>query len=63
MPAGVLPRAGKEWTPQREQFLDDKVEWVRELLGGGGEELVKMRRGPGGVDVDGVGRGRKEEER
>ena len=47
VPAGVMPQAGKEWKPDKEQFVVDKCDWVPEL-----GDLAKMQRGPGSETVD-----------
>lgn len=31
VPAGALPRGGKEWKPNSECFVKDKAEWVPDL--------------------------------
>jgi len=49
VPAGILPNAGKEWKPHKEQFVKDKVGWVPEL-----GDLVKTVCGPGGEVVGGL---------
>jgi len=51
VPAGILPEAGKEWKPQKEQFLKDKVGWVPEL-----GDLVGTVLGPGSESVKAVGK-------
>lgn len=50
MPAGILPEAGKEWKPHKEQFCSDKVGWVPDL-----GDLVQTQRGPGSATVNEVG--------
>ncbi|KAK5945080.1 hypothetical protein PMZ80_002283 [Knufia obscura] len=49
VPAGILPDAGQEWKPQKEQFLKDKVGWVPEL-----GDLVQTVKGPGSEVVGGL---------
>jgi len=49
VPAGILPHAGKEWKPQKEQFVKDKVGWVPEL-----GDLAKSVKGPGSEAVNGL---------
>lgn len=46
VPAGILPNAGKEWKPHKEQFVKDKVEWVPQL-----GDLIQSHRGPGGEAI------------
>lgn len=47
VPAGILNRAGKDWRPHKEQFMQDKVEWVPKL-----GDLVQTVQGPGSADVN-----------
>ena len=49
IPAGILPQAGKEWKPHKEQFVQDKVGWVPEL-----GDLVQHLQGPTGEVVGGL---------
>lgn len=46
IPAGILPNAGQEWKPHREQFVQDKVGWVPNL-----GDLVQNLQGPGSETV------------
>lgn len=41
VPAGILPNAGKEWVPHKEQFMQDKVSWVPGL-----GDLEQHKQGP-----------------
>jgi len=48
IPAGILENAGKDWTPHKEQFCEDKVSWVPDF---GDCVVTKFKRGPGGEEV------------
>ena len=47
VPAGILPMAGKEWKPAREQFTKDRADWLPHL-----GDLVQSVHGPGSKDVE-----------
>ena len=49
VPAGILSDAGKEWAPEKEQFVQDKVDWVPDL-----GDLVQFMQGPSGEAVKNV---------
>lgn len=47
VPAGILERAGKDWKPHKEQFMQDKVEWLPKL-----GDLAQTTLGPGSANVN-----------
>ncbi|KEF53736.1 uncharacterized protein A1O9_10137 [Exophiala aquamarina CBS 119918] len=49
VPAGILERAGLDWSPQKEQFCSFKARWIPEF----GKDLVAQRfvKGPFGEEV------------
>ena len=53
VPAGVLERAGQEWTPIKEQFCDVRCQWVPEF---GGVVKDRFAKGPTGPSVHGLGK-------
>lgn len=49
IPAGMLPQAGKEWKPHKEQFVADKADWVPIFEG-----VDQQMHGPSAKTVKGL---------
>lgn len=48
IPGGIMSNAGKDWKPQKEQFMKDKAGWLGDLCGG---ELIGSEKGPDSTAV------------